>query len=321
MDSLVDRAPVIDIGSNTIHLLVADRPHGASIRPIQDEHVHAGLGLAVAGGGPLGEARIRAVAEVVRGYAAEARAQGAHDVLVIGTNAVRVAPDRAALVDAIERTAGVTVRVLSPTEEAELCVAGASLGPLPPPPFLCADIGGGSCDLAAVGPSGVSSAASVVVGSGTLAAHDLAADPPDPSQVGRTAAEIHRRLTDVDSLDRASFAEVVATGGAARRFRQQFDGRRDAVAFPVDALLETVDRLLRVPAAAWPHPARLKRAALIRAGGMILRAIAVRWQASLWRVSPYGIREGALVGSAGGADIKAAVPVRGTEETSGHPHA
>jgi exopolyphosphatase/guanosine-5'-triphosphate,3'-diphosphate pyrophosphatase len=241
--------------------------------------------------------------------------------MVIGTHAVRVAPDRAALIGAIEAAAGVTVRVLSPKEEAVLCVAGASLGPLPTPPFLCADIGGGSCDLAAVGPSGVSSAMSVTLGSGTLAAADLAADPPDPSQADRTAAAIRDGLAEADGLDHAHFAEVVATGGAARRFRQQFDGGPDAVAFPVDGLLETVDRLLRLPAAAWPRPARPKRAALIRAGGMILRAIAVRWQASMWRVSPYGIREGALVGSADGAEIKPAAPVRGPEDASGHSRA
>src|SRR5690349_18175097 len=100
-----DRAAVIDIGSNTIHLLVADRP-GGLVRSLLDEHVHAGLGLAVAEGTPLGTARIQAVADIVRAYAAAAQARGAQNITVIGTHAVRAAPDRAALIDAIEREAG-----------------------------------------------------------------------------------------------------------------------------------------------------------------------------------------------------------------------
>lgn len=314
-----DRAAVIDIGSNTIHLLVADRS-GGSVRPVHGEHVHAGLGLAVAEGAPLGTARIQTVAAIVRAFAAEARERRARNIMVIGTHAVRAAPDRAALLDAIEREADVTVRVLSPEQEAAFCVAGASLGPLPSPPFLCADIGGGSCDLAAVGPSGVTSTASVALGSGVLAARDLADDPPAAAQVDRTAAEVRGRLAAVDSLDRSEFAEVVATGGAARRLRRQFAADRDAVALSVDALLDTVDRLLRTPAARWPRPVRPGRAALIRAGGMILRAITVRCQASTWRVSQYGLREGALARCAGGAVI-AAAPGPGTEETDGHQHA
>ncbi len=315
-----DRAAVIDIGSNTIHLLVADRP-GGLVRPLLDEHVHAGLGLAVAEGTPLGAARIQAVADVVRAYAAAAQARGAQNITVIGTHAVRAAPDRAALIDAIEREAGATVSVLSTQQEAVLCVAGASLGPLPPPPFLCVDMGGGSCDLAAVGPSGVTSTASIALGSGVLAARDLVGDPPPSSQVRRTGAAIRDRLAAVDSLDRSEFAEIVATGGAARRLRSQFVLEPNAVALTVDALEEMVGRLLGVPSVRWPRPVRPGRAALTRAGGIILRAITARWQASVWRVSPYGLREGALARRVGEVTMNAAASPRRTEDTGGHPNA
>jgi exopolyphosphatase/guanosine-5'-triphosphate,3'-diphosphate pyrophosphatase len=310
-----DRAAVIDIGSNTIHLLVADRS-GGRVEPVYKASVRAGLGLAVAGGAPLGPERIQAAAAIVRGYADEARRYRAGDIIALGTHAVRVASDRAAFVEAVEREAGVTVLVLSSEQEAVLCVAGAALGPLPPPPFLFADIGGGSSDLAAVGAGGVERTASLPVGSGGLAARDLAGDPPAASEIDRTVAVVREHLAAFDSLGLAGGSELVVTGGAARRLRRQAGGDRRA-ALPAGALHDIVGRLLRAPSTGWPRPVNAERAALIRAGGIILREIAARWHVAMWRVSAFGLREGALARRARGLSIDAAVP-RGPEDTGGH---
>ena len=302
-----DRAAVIDIGSNTIHLLVANCLPG-HIQPICDRHVRAGLGIAVADGAPLGSDRIQAVASVLRMFATEARAHRAREVIVLGTHAVRAAPDRDALVRAIERDAGVVVRVLSPEQEAVLCVAGAALGPLPPPPFLCVDIGGGSCDLAVVDASGVRSVVSFPVGSGVLAVRDLGGDPPPASQVVRTAGTL-RNLCDATGFpDYPDFLEIVATGGAARRLRRQVHAEPDAVALPTSLLLETIRWLLREPSARWPYGGKPERAPLVRASAIIVEAIVVRWHVARWRVSPYGLREGALARWARGLSLDAAVP-------------
>ena len=118
------KGAVIDIGSNTIHLLIADYSLGR-MRPILDRRVRAGLGVAVANGAALGIGRIHGVASVVRAFAAEAREHHAGEIIVLGTHAVRIAPNRRALIKAIEAQAGVAVNVLSPEQEAVLCVAGA----------------------------------------------------------------------------------------------------------------------------------------------------------------------------------------------------
>ncbi|HLJ58106.1 MAG TPA: hypothetical protein VKZ50_00055 [bacterium] len=301
-----DRAAVIDIGSNTIHLLVADCAAGR-LQPIHDRHVRAGLGIAVMNGGPLGSDRIRTVASVVRAFATEAREHRAGDIMVVGTHAVRAAPDRETLVRAIEHDAGVVVHVLSPQQEAVLCVAGAALGPLPPPPFLCVDVGGGSCDLAAVDASGVRCVVSIPVGSGVLAARDLGGDPPPTSQVVRTRGML-RDLCDATAFPAyPDFLEIVATGGAARRLRRHVRAEPDA-ALPTSLLLETVRLLLREPCARWPLAVKPERAPLVRAGALIVEAIALRWRAARWRVSPYGLREGALARRARGLTLDAAVP-------------
>jgi exopolyphosphatase/guanosine-5'-triphosphate,3'-diphosphate pyrophosphatase len=314
-----DRAAVVDIGSNTIHLLVADCRRDC-FRSVYDDSVRAGLGVATAEGAPLGPDRIHTVTSIVRAFDVEARVRGAREVIVVGTHAVRVAPDRTALIEAIEREAKLTLRVLSTDEEARFCVAGIALGPLPPSPFLCADIGGGSCDLAAVGSAGVEGTASVPVGSGILAARELADDPPAAHQIERTAARLLSVLVAVDSLGRPAFSDIAVTGGAARRLLRQ-TGAEYGAPLPVCILHELVERLSSNPSAAWPRPVRPERAALVRAGGIILRAIVTRWQVATWRVSAFGLREGVLACWARGWSFSAEPGQRGGEEINGRQHA
>ena len=298
------RAAVIDIGSNTIHLLVADcRPN--AIWPIRDLRVRARLGIAVADKGALGAMRIRAAASVVRTFAAEAHAWRAREIMVLGTHAVRAAADRGALANAVEAATGLQVHVLTPAQEAALCLAGASLGPLPRPPFLSVDIGGGSCDVAAVDATGIRGITSVAVGSGVLAARDLDGDPPSLTQVHRTAARLGTLFKSA-LPGFAEFPEAVATGGAARRVRRQLTERQGTVTGQTPHLLNVVDQLLRAPTIEWPHPVKAARAATARAGGMILRTIMIRWHVVRWRVSPYGLREGALALLARGESLDAA---------------
>ena len=300
------RAAVIDIGSNTIHLLVADCLPDR-IHPVRDRRVHAGLGIAIADGEALGTDWIQRVASVVHAFATEAHQYQAREIIVLGTHAVRTAPDRGALTKTVEAEAGVALHVLSPEQEAVLCLAGAELGSLPQPPFLCADIGGGSCDLAAVDAAGVSSAASLPIGSGVLAARELDGDPPPATQVAQVAKALLDLFGTTALAGHSRFPEVVVTGGTARRLRQQVHGHRGGAAQPTTRLLETIQLLLQQPSTEWPHAVKPQRAALVRAGGMILQAIVARWHVPVWRISPYGLREGALAHRARGFSLDAPI--------------
>lgn len=73
---------------------------------------------------------------------------GACALIVLGTHPVGVALDGQAFAQTIQEAAGTVLHVLPPEQEAALCLTGASLSPLPQPPFLFADIGRGSCELA-----------------------------------------------------------------------------------------------------------------------------------------------------------------------------
>ena len=292
------RAAVIDIGSNTVHLLVAESDAG-QLKPVRDATVRTALGVAVAASGAAGTAGTAVVADAVKRLAAAARDDGAGEVLLLGTHAVRAATDRSALTAAVEAAAGALLRVLTPDQEARLCLAGAALGALPPPPFLLADIGGGSCDLVIVDADGVQATASVACGSGVLASRYLASDPPPAEQVQAADGAVRDELAHV-LVDRPhTFPAVVATGGAARRLSRQ----AGEMAQTAD-LLRVIDRVLHEPRARWPRPVSDRdRAAITRAGAVILRAVVKYWHVPRWQVSSHGLREGALWYRARGWDL------------------
>jgi exopolyphosphatase/pppGpp-phosphohydrolase len=308
---MTERAAVIDVGSNTLHLLVAECD-AESVRAVHDLRVRTGLGAAVAAAGAFGEAAIEQTAGVVHRFAQQSHEQGARRLLLLATHAVRAAADREAVIAALEEAAGVPLTLLSPEGEAILCLAGAGLDPLPAPPFLLADIGGGSSDLAIVDGDGVACARSLAIGSGVLAARYFAADPPTPQGVRAATEAVDALLAGVELGSWSSLPEIVVTGGAARRLRRQYGaGAHVSHADAADRLMPVIDRLLAEPARRWPHPLKgRERAQITRAGAIILRAILRRWYIGSWRVSSYGLREGALRALAHGQpfDRMTAVP-------------
>jgi exopolyphosphatase/guanosine-5'-triphosphate,3'-diphosphate pyrophosphatase len=286
---------VIDVGSNTLHLLVADCD-ADRVRAVHDLRVRTGLGVAVAAAGAFGEAAIHQTAATVHRFVTQAHEQGADRVLVLATHAVRVAADRAAVVAALEEAAGVPLAVLSPEREAALCLSGAALDPLPEPPFLLADIGGGSTDLALVTAEGVAAARSVAIGSGVLAARYFTADPPAAEDVRAASGLVDSLLAGIDLNRQTTVAEIVITGGSARRLRRQYGAAAHVThAAPAERLQSVIDHLVEVPAPEWPHPLKSQeRVQITRAGAVILRAVLRRWYIDSWRVSAFGLREGAL---------------------------
>src|SRR4051794_22513320 len=95
----------IDIGSNTVHLLVA-RSDGHSVEAIDDTSKLVGLGVDLEQSGALGPGRLRAAAATPRAYVRRAHVAGARHVLVLATQAVRAAANRAEAVAVIEQASG-----------------------------------------------------------------------------------------------------------------------------------------------------------------------------------------------------------------------
>ncbi len=142
------RVAVIDIGSNSIRLVVYDRLCRAPV-PVFNEKVMCGLGRSLVGTGRLDPDGVAmALANLAR-FRALLETMEVRHVDVLATAAVREAEDGAAFVDRVRRQAGLEPTVISGAEEARLSALGVLSG-LPGADGVMGDIGGGSLELVGI---------------------------------------------------------------------------------------------------------------------------------------------------------------------------
>jgi exopolyphosphatase/guanosine-5'-triphosphate,3'-diphosphate pyrophosphatase len=178
------RLAAIDLGSNTVHLLVADAgAGGADWRVVESDQRVTRLGEGLTASGRLGVAPAERTTNVVVEYVARARAAGAERIGIVATSAVREAANQAEFVAMLERATGERVRVISGEEEAALTLAGVLhglRGPLDGSTLLF-DIGGGSTEYLVA-----RAGAAVAAVSLRLGVVDLAERYPFPARVDWT---------------------------------------------------------------------------------------------------------------------------------------
>ncbi|HUZ84021.1 MAG TPA: hypothetical protein VMU66_04955, partial [Gaiellales bacterium] len=147
------RVGVIDIGSNTVRLLVAGRSDDGQLLAVTEERSRLGLGEEIERYGRIRRAKLSETADRARGYARVARASGATVIEAVVTAPGRQSANAGDLVDALRTATGVPVRVLTADEEGRLAHRGAAAGRAEGVRVAVCDVGGGSTELA-VGPPG-----------------------------------------------------------------------------------------------------------------------------------------------------------------------
>ena len=141
------RRAVIDVGTNSIKLLVADVA-GQEIQPVCEQSKQTRLGHGFYETHRLRPDAIAATAAAVAGFAAMAREAQAVSIRVLATSAAREAVNREELTAAIEQSAGLKVEVISGQQEAELGFQGVTTDlQLAQVPLLLMDVGGGSAQF------------------------------------------------------------------------------------------------------------------------------------------------------------------------------
>lgn len=206
------RAAALDLGSNTLRLLLADvGPDGW--RPVRRGLATPRLGRGLAAGGllnPTAKVEARRVAE---SFTRQARELGAERVALAATQACRKASDGAAFVAELARDLGLDrARVLTGQEEAALSRLGALSrlkGPLVG--ALLADVGGGSTELVDLGDPAIPPL-SLELGAVSLSEAHLRSDPPRPEQMQALAQAVHNGLKP---LSGRRAARLVASAGTA----------------------------------------------------------------------------------------------------------
>src|ERR1017187_8646110 len=141
------RRAVIDIGTNSVKVLVADVQQGQVVAILSKDKTTR-LGEGVDGCGKLLPAAIARTIQTVNEFRAEAKALGATDVIALTTSACRDAANRDEFLDGVRRTCGLEVKLISGEREAELIFRGVSSDPAwSGEPILVVDVGGGSAEF------------------------------------------------------------------------------------------------------------------------------------------------------------------------------
>lgn len=192
------RVAAIDIGTNSVLLLVAER-RGDELCPLIERATITRLGQGVDATRTLAPEAVERTLTCLARYGDELRALGAERIDVVGTSAMRDAAGGEAFVARARELLGVAPRVISGEEEAALTFVGALTGlSLPPGRCVVFDIGGGSTEIiigAASGGSGqVEAAVSLDIGSVRLTERHVRADPPTPAELDAIRADVRAAL-------------------------------------------------------------------------------------------------------------------------------
>lgn len=291
-----DRPPVgasVDLGSNSVHLLVAEID-GHDLRPLVDESAFLGLGAAVDDHAQLGTVRRAELVATLARYATIARDLGASSITFMGTEPIRRAADAARIVADIERVTGVPLHVLTHEEEAYLTLVGVTAGRPVAHETLVVDIGGGSSEFCAVAAGGLARAAGLRLGSNRLTMRFVRDDPPTEAQVASMTAAADQSLLEALPAQPTDLALVGGT--ASNLLKVTLAGDADRVVTR-QRVAEALAAVTSRPAAEVSARFRVNptRARLLPAGAAIVDAIMRRYQVESIRVSEEGMREGAIL--------------------------
>ena len=279
----------IDIGSNTTRLLVADREPDGALRELATRRDFTLIGRALMPDRAIPAEKVAETAAVVAEQVAEARDLGADNIDVVATAAVRDAPNRVELANAILDSSGLELRILTGAEEARLCFAGATRELADTDPVAVVDVGGGSTEIAIGVPGFVMIwFATLPTGSGVLSRDHLVTDPPARDDVERLRQELRH---DLAGLEPPGCSRAVAVGGSATSLR-----RLAGAELTRAALGDAIEQLLAAPCAEVAARTGLapERIRLLPAGLLVLEAVAERLDMPLEVVNG-GLREGVLL--------------------------
>ncbi len=300
------RVAVIDVGTNTVLLTVAER-RGTSFHPVVERAEITRLGRGVDRTGRLDPAAIAETVAVIARYAREARSLGAERIAAVATSAARDARNGSEFFEAARAAAGLAPEIIAGGEEARLVHLSAwgDFG-APGKPLCVLDVGGGSSEVtwgAGPVPDG---RRSFQMGAVRLTERAAPGDPPSAADVQRMGEMAHAALSEVAEIRSTgalggarlvAVAGTVTTLAAVAQALPAYDALRvHGSSLARRDLAALVARLAAMPAA---DRARLpgmepKRADVIVAGGILVAAAMELGGFEELTVSDRGVRWGLL---------------------------
>lgn len=292
----------IDIGSNTIHIVIARcRPNTLEI--IEDQLEIVRIGESVTATGAISPQKRKAAIDTLCRYHALAKQHSAQQVLVVATEAIRQATNSRQFLQQIKRRTGLHVHLISGNVEATLTFYGATYHlaqePTAPVRLAVMDLGGGSTELVTAKDMHISWRTSLPVGSGWLHDRYLPANPPTSDDLAVAHMFLRTYLQGVDIKEQPS--TLIVTGGSANSLlhlaQQAYKLDSQCHRLMYDDLLRCEGLLSALTAEdiSQRYGQPTARTRLLPAGALIIRTIMARLNLSEITVSPHGIREGVLL--------------------------
>ena len=210
------RVGVVDIGTNSTRLLVAEVDGGA-LTELDRRTTVTRLGEGLEASGRLSDAAMARVSEALSGYREAIDELGAGRVVAVATSAMRDAANGPEFRDEIERRFGLDAHTISGDEEARLTFLGATSGRDAGAATLVIDIGGGSTEFVVGHPGGDPEFhVSTRMGSVRHTERHLPSDPPAAAELAALAADARAIVeADVPADVRASVDAGIAVAGTA----------------------------------------------------------------------------------------------------------
>jgi exopolyphosphatase / guanosine-5'-triphosphate,3'-diphosphate pyrophosphatase len=214
------RTAVIDIGTNSTRLLVADvDPKSGLVEDLHRESQVTRLGDGVDAGGRLCEEAMERVFATLTGYLAIMHRYQCQTNLAVLTSAVRDATNGAEFTDRVRSGFGLNARVLSGDEEAQLTLLGAMsdrVGSSADEPTVVIDIGGGSTEFIVGTDHTAAFHVSVQAGVLRMSERHIHSDPPAPSELQELAADTRAIFYDgLPAEQRKAVKRAIAVAGTA----------------------------------------------------------------------------------------------------------
>ncbi|MDN3311587.1 Ppx/GppA phosphatase family protein [Microbacterium oryzae] len=300
------RLGVLDIGSNTVHLLVANAHPGG--RPLAQTSEKSVLRLMryLEDDGRINDDGVTAILEAVKRAREVAEKEGVDELLATATSAVREAANGIDVILQIEAALGQPLQVLGGEQEARFTFLavrrwfGWSAGQI-----LLFDIGGGSFEVATGSEELPELAESVPLGAGRMTIGFLPDDPPGERQVDRLRGHAAAALAPLAERFAAQPRPDHVVGSSktirslARLAGQPMSGWSGAERLLLrrDALKSWIPRLAKIPASARQELPGITadRTFQITAGAVVLHEAMAALDVEELEVSPWALREGVLI--------------------------
>ena len=305
------RRAVIDVGTNSVKLLVADVDR-RSVAPVLEESEQTRLGKGFYETHRLQPDAITDTAGAVAQFASVARSQNAVSLRVIATSAARDAANKQELLDAIKKASGLDVEIISGKQEADLVYQGVRSDPkLAGQRLLILDVGGGSTEFIIGENNHPEFTHSFPLGSVRLLEKLQPSDPPTSAELERCRGDLHTFFTErICSVVDPAIARgrertrIIGTGGAATilaRMEYALDKYRrqeiEGAVITLESIRRWMEKLWSLPL----HERRSiiglpkKRADVILTGMAIYEAVLEEFGFAELRASTRGLRFAAVL--------------------------